>query len=97
MVEGRAAIMSKMEKPAAIQHLDHIVELSCDGFQTVLIPTDNEHVGAPSYEFAGELAANAARCTGQQHAHILEPHATALRSGRREAACLSGNSRKIWA
>jgi pyruvate kinase len=28
MVEGRAAIMSKLEKPAAIQHLDHIVELS---------------------------------------------------------------------
>ncbi len=28
MVQGRAAIMSKLEKPAAIQHLDHIVELS---------------------------------------------------------------------
>ncbi len=28
MVEGRAAIMSKLEKPAAIQQLDHIVELS---------------------------------------------------------------------
>jgi pyruvate kinase len=28
MVEGRAAIMSKLEKPAAIQHLDDIVELS---------------------------------------------------------------------
>ncbi len=28
MVQGRAAIMSKLEKPAAIQHLNHIVELS---------------------------------------------------------------------
>jgi pyruvate kinase len=28
MVEGRAAIMSKLEKPAAIRHLDDIVELS---------------------------------------------------------------------
>jgi pyruvate kinase len=28
MVEGRAGIMSKLEKPAAIEHLEHIIELS---------------------------------------------------------------------
>ena len=63
----------------------------------VLIAADQQQTGAPPGQVMGKLPTNAAGCPGQQDPHVLELHATALKSGRSDASRSLGNSRKICA